>query len=129
MPGIERRRGWHANNAAFGRYIRSEVARMPAVAVATKIARRANAVAPAQNPAEHREKAGKEPRERLKGSYRVRRPKSPLVVGKRHPNARSYAEVESTSPTAYWQEVGDSKGRSHPLRTAAAPYHNPKGAR
>ncbi|MBC7593726.1 MAG: hypothetical protein H7288_07295, partial [Kineosporiaceae bacterium] len=112
---LETRKGFQPNHKEFGLHIRSPIARRPAILVAIKIARRANATAAVQDPILRKQKTRR--RKILKGSYKVVLPKTPLRVGQ---NSRAYAIVESTTLEASTQEFGTKTQRPRrPLLRAA----------
>lgn len=108
---LETRSGFVPDHTEFGLHIRSEIARKPALQVAKKIAKRANATAPYAE-----KKKGDRRRRHLKGSYTAR-PDGILKVGR---NTRAIAVVESTVLEASTQEFGTKTQKANrPLLRAA----------
>lgn len=107
--GLETRRGFVPNHREFGMHIRSEVARKPALQIATQIAAVANAIVSVQGPnkREGKRRAAGRP---AKGSYTLKKVGNINVAG----NFRAYAEVESRVPSAIALEGGGK--HTHPQR-------------
>lgn len=104
--------GFEPNHREFGMHVRSEVARAPALQVATKIAQRANAIAPFDP-----DKAAKSKRRRrLRYSYTAG-PTRTIRVGR---YGRAAAQVYSDVIEASTQEFGTStQPANRPLLRAA----------
>ena len=109
---LETRQGFVPDHKEFGLHIRSEIARKPAIQVATKIAERANETAPFAE-----KKKGDRRRRHLRGSYRVK--PTNVRVGR---NSRASAMVYSELIEASTNEFGtkSQKARRPLLRAAIA---------
>lgn len=109
--GITTKEGFEPNHREFGQHIRSEIARKPALLVAAKIARRANARAPFDP---NRDPNDKSPR--LKGSYKSGKDGN-LKIGT---NSRAIARVYSLVKHADPVEFGNKTTRAQHVLTGAA---------
>lgn len=109
---LQRGRGFVPNYVEFGKHVRSEAARAPAVLFAEKVAAFANATAPVQVGDAARKKESKERKAKdpVKGGYRVIPRGNATFKG----SVRAIAVVVNTTSNAVAGEITQKPGAKNP---------------